>query len=57
MLGHHAVFLVSVGSLNREVLGEITEMQNKKELQHDICTAPNFHLCGGSYFDSVSPVH
>ena len=47
--------LVWVGAMYREVFWAITEMQNEKELQHDLCVAPNFHLDGGSYCDSASP--
>ena len=46
--------LVWVGAMYRDVFWEITEIQNEKEPQHDLCAAPNFHLDGGSYFDSAS---
>ena len=49
------MYLVRVGALYREVFWEITEMQNEKELQHDLCYAPNCHLDGGSYYGSASP--
>ena len=53
--GHHAMTLVWVGLKYREVFWGITEMQNEKEPQHDLCAAPNFHLDGGSYCDSAFP--
>ena len=55
--GHHLISLVLVGAMCREVFWEITEIQNEKEPQHNLCAAPNFHLGGGSYCDSASPVH
>ena len=55
--GHHSISLVLVGVMCREVFWEITEIQNEKEPQHNLCAAPNFHLGGGSYCDSASPVH
>ena len=47
--------LVWVGAMQREVFWAITEMQNEKEPQHDLCAAPNYHLYGGSYCDSAPP--
>ena len=47
--------LVQVGAMYREVFWEITKIKNEKELLHNLCAAPNCHLDGGSYFDSVSP--
>ena len=44
-----------VDAMYREVFWEITEMQNEKEPQHNLCAAPNFHLDGGIYCDSDSP--
>ena len=48
--------LVRVGTIYREFFWEITEMQNEKEPQQNICAAPNFHLDGGSCCDSDSPL-
>ena len=52
---HHTMFLVWVGEMYREVFWAITEIQNEKEPQHNLCAAPNFHLGGGSYCDSAYP--
>ena len=46
--GHHAISLVLVGAMNREVFWEITEIQNEKEQEHNLCDAPNFHVDVGS---------
>ena len=48
--------LVWVDTMYRKVFGEITETQNKKEPLHDLCAAPTFHLDGGRYCDSASPL-
>ena len=53
--GHHAMSLVWVGAMYREFFWAITEMQNEKEQQRDICAATNFHPYGGNYCDSASP--
>ena len=49
------MYLVRVGAMYREVFWTITEMQNEKEPQHDLCDTPNFHLYGWSYCDGASP--
>ena len=46
--------LFRVGSMYREVFWAITEIQNKKELQQNLCAAPNCHLYGERYCDSAS---
>ena len=53
---HHAMSIVQVGKMYREVFWEITEMQNEKEPQHDLCAALNCHLYVGIYCDSASPL-
>ena len=55
--GHHALSLVWVGAMHGELFWEITEIQNKKYPQHDLCAAPNCHLGGGIYNDSAYPIH
>ena len=47
--------LVQVGEMRMEVLGEITEIHTKKELQHNLRAASNRHVGGGRYCDSASP--
>ena len=47
--------LVQVAAMYRVVFWDITEIQNEKELQHNICASPNCQLDGGSYCDSASP--
>ena len=42
-----------VGKICRECFGEITEKENKKEPQHDICAAPDCHIDKGNYCDSA----
>ena len=51
------MYLVPVSAMYRDVFWAIKEMKNEKELQHDLCAAPNFRLDGGSYCDIAPPVH
>ena len=52
--GHHAMSLVWVDAIYREVFCEIKEMKIEKEPQHNLCAAINSHLDGGMYCDSAS---